>query len=61
MGRRGEVIDRLRHPTEAVPHDLGTMVRTVVGVAVLIPALLLASAVVVTLALLRAPRRFIDR
>jgi len=61
MGRRGEVLDRLRHPTEAVPHDLGTMVRTVVGVGVLIPALLLASALVVVLAVLRVPRRFIDR
>jgi 1-acyl-sn-glycerol-3-phosphate acyltransferase len=61
MGRRGEVLDRLRHPTEAVPHDLGTMVRTVVGIAVLIPALLLTSALVVTLAILRVPRRFIDR
>ena len=61
MGRRGEVLDRLRHPTEAVPHDLGTMIRTVAGVALLIPALLLVSALVVVLALLRAPRRVIDR
>jgi 1-acyl-sn-glycerol-3-phosphate acyltransferase len=37
------------------------MVRTVVGTAVLIPALLLASALVVMLAVLRAPRRFIDQ
>lgn len=61
MGRRGEVLERLRHPTEAIPHDLGTMVRTVVGVGVLVPALFLVSAVVVVLAALRAPRRFIDR
>jgi 1-acyl-sn-glycerol-3-phosphate acyltransferase len=61
MGQRGEVLERLRHPTEAVPHDLRTAVRTVVGVAILIPALLLASACVLVLALLRAPRRIIDR
>jgi len=61
MGRRGEVLERLSHPTEAVPHDLGTMVRTVVGVGVLVPALLLVSALVVVLAALKVPRRFIDR
>lgn len=61
MGRRGEVLERLRHPTEAVPHDLGTMIRTVVGVGVLLPALLLMSALVLILALLRVPRRLIDR
>jgi 1-acyl-sn-glycerol-3-phosphate acyltransferase len=61
MGRRGEVLERLRHPTEAVPHDFRTTIRTIVGVAVLIPALLLASLVVVVLTLLRAPRRLIDR
>ena len=61
MGQRGEVLERLRHPTDAVPRDLPTLLRTVIGVAVLIPALLLISAVVVLLALLRAPRRLIDR
>src|SRR5262245_45592011 len=35
MGRRGEVLERLRHPTDAVPHDLATMLRTIVGVGVL--------------------------
>jgi 1-acyl-sn-glycerol-3-phosphate acyltransferase len=44
-----------------VPHDLGTVLRTVIGVAILVPALLLASACVVTLAVLRVPRRLIDR
>jgi len=61
MGRRGEVLERLRHPTEAFPHDLGTMVRTVVGVGLLIPALFLVSALVFLLAVLKVPRRFIDR
>jgi len=61
MGRRGEVLERLRHPTEAVPRDLPTAIRTIVGVGILIPALLLASAGVLVLALLRAPRRWIDR
>ena len=61
MGQRGEVLERLRHPTEAVPHDLPTLVRTLIGIAVLIPALLLVSALVVLLALLRVPRRLIDR
>jgi 1-acyl-sn-glycerol-3-phosphate acyltransferase len=61
MGRRGEVLERLRHPTEALPHDLGTMVRTVVGVGLLIPALFLVSALVFLLAVLKVPRRFIDR
>jgi 1-acyl-sn-glycerol-3-phosphate acyltransferase len=55
------VLERLRHPTEAVPHDFGTMVRTVIAVAVLIPALLVVSGLVVVLALLRAPRHLIDR
>lgn len=61
MGQRGEVLERLRHPTDAVPRDLPTLVRTVVGIAVLIPALLLVSALVLVLALLGAPRRLIDR
>jgi 1-acyl-sn-glycerol-3-phosphate acyltransferase len=61
MGQRGEVLERLRHPTDAVPRDLPTLLRTVVGIAVLIPGLLLLSALVVVLALLRAPRRLIDR
>ena len=37
------------------------MLRTIVGVSVLVPGLLVISAVVVVLAVLRAPRRFIDR
>src|SRR5262245_26401779 len=49
MGQRGEVLERLRHPTDAVPRDLPTVLRTVVGVAVLIPALMVISAVVVVL------------
>jgi 1-acyl-sn-glycerol-3-phosphate acyltransferase len=44
-----------------VPHDPGTVLRTVAGVAILIPALLALSAVVVLLAVLHAPRRWIDR
>src|SRR5689334_22603437 len=61
MAQRGEVLERLRHPTEAVPRDLPTLVRTVIGVAVVIPGLFLISALVALLALLRAPRRLIDR
>jgi 1-acyl-sn-glycerol-3-phosphate acyltransferase len=61
MGRRGEVLERLRHPTDAVPRDLPTAIRTIVGIGILIPALLLASIAVLVLALLRAPRRWIDR
>jgi 1-acyl-sn-glycerol-3-phosphate acyltransferase len=37
------------------------MLRTAAGVVIVIPALLLISALVVVLALLRVPRRFIDR
>jgi 1-acyl-sn-glycerol-3-phosphate acyltransferase len=61
MGRRGEVIARFRHPTEALPSDVGTAMRTAAAIVVLAPALLLASATVTVLALLRAPRRVIDR
>jgi 1-acyl-sn-glycerol-3-phosphate acyltransferase len=61
MGRRGEVLERLRHPTEAVPRDFATTIRTIVGVGVLVPALFLASLVVTLLSLVRAPRWLIDR
>ena len=61
MGRPGEVRARMRHPTEALPRDLRTAVRTFAALAIMVPALLLASAMVAVLAVLGAPRRVIDR
>jgi 1-acyl-sn-glycerol-3-phosphate acyltransferase len=61
MGRPGEVGEHFRHPGEALPRDLRTAVRTAVAIAVIVPAVLLASASVLILAVLGAPRRLIDR
>lgn len=61
MGRPGEVLARIRHPTQAIPRDPATALRTLAGLAILVPALLVASAIVVVLAVLRAPRHVIDR
>jgi 1-acyl-sn-glycerol-3-phosphate acyltransferase len=61
MGRPGEVLERVRHPTEALPRDLATTVRTIVAIGILVPAILLASACVILLSALGASRRAIDR
>lgn len=60
MGRRGELLAHLRHPTTFFPRDARTVARTTAAVAVLAPALLLTALVVLLLGALRVPRKWID-